>query len=279
MGPNANVKTQYQAYQLARLVKELSETEIKKENNELQSHMDQQMDYRDSLSLDHSIDVIRNSNVKIHAALGEECKIISDLLKVQRAKEGPAEDACRDAIAETLETLSHDEVYPHNSMMFFAGPNKDEFEQAGYKEIIEETLHEFFDLKGLKDEAFHTSQSDDNIGETLIQVNFSGFPKAREAIFDAIQKLAGVHGEHLYAVNGLGVNLSVASANNIDYERAVHSENKSLTESLYQDRAIVFSPNIDEFIANNDDKFEKTYQKWESTEFESSSNEFDGVIF
>jgi hypothetical protein len=52
--------------------------------------MDQQMDYRDSLSLDHSIDVIRNSNVKIHAALGEECKIISDLLKVQRAKEGPA---------------------------------------------------------------------------------------------------------------------------------------------------------------------------------------------
>jgi hypothetical protein len=33
MGPNANVKTQYQAYQLARLVKELSETEIKKENN------------------------------------------------------------------------------------------------------------------------------------------------------------------------------------------------------------------------------------------------------
>lgn len=278
MNENANVKTQFKAYQLARMIKESSVPQIEKDNSKLEEFITKQREHMHDLPLNHENPVIRAASNKIRKSILEESKNIQSILDGEKAKDGPTKEFYRNAIAATIESLASDGVYPKNNTMFFAGQRQDDFEKGEYKKKIEVVLSECFKLHGLNDDAFTTVQYDENIGETLLQVSFPGFSRAREAIFDAVQKVGEIYNEHIYAVNGLGIDLTAASQNNASYSRALTSEGKAYSEGLYKERDVDFGPSIDEFIADKNDKFEKTYQKWEKTAFENKEQFDFGMV-
>lgn len=280
-----SAQTQFKLYQIHKMEDAILNTNPFTRDVDLSKDVAKKIKLMQSLEVMEGNPVIRRNNLKLRDFISQQVEEMQAIIKESVAKIGPEKEFYSDAIKATTESLIRNGIVLKNNMVHIIVNAKDsrELVQEGIDfdkfmlEKINSVISEKAESEPLFNKFFQTDILGHNGSEFMYNLKFPGYSDGQEMAFQVIKGLVRELGDKFRTLNSSGTNLNPIVSENVNYLSALRSNGLSLSQGLYATASSNLADNFRD-VVNNDQRFEKVYDKWVVTAHENKEDFNFGMV-